>query len=434
MIRFLAFSDLHLGRSSSGLPDEQGVSTSVVWQRIVNYAIEQKVDAVLMGGDCIDRDNKFFEAVSQMAQGFSKLAEQNIPVYMVAGNHDYDSLPQAIHSTGAGTVHLLGAKGEWESMDLQFDEGTVRLVGWSFPQQHYQRSPFTGFDNSLLETDHPVIGLLHCDFDRASPYAPVEKSDFAASRLLSGAADYWLLGHIHKRDDMQENGVPFAYPGSPQALDPSEQEHHGVTLIEVAGKGRITTRFVPLSPVRYLNLEVDLTGEESDNIRSKVINAVREKAEEFNEEHPHLEHLVMDVHVTGRQSDFGYVIDQLDGYPNESSAQAGDLNYSVRKLTYALQPEVEDLHTLAEEKSPAGSLARLIIALESGQHTAATAKLRETLLKDFDYLARHQYHHDLMRRGREEKYEDVQRKALDEVLLNECKNLLSSLIAQKQEG
>lgn len=429
MIRFLAFSDLHLGRSSSGIAHHSGVSTNVAWHRIVDYAIEKKVDAVLMGGDCIDRDNKFFEAVAQMAQGFRKLAEKNIPVYMVAGNHDYESLPKAIQSTGAGTVHLLGARGVWQSMDLQFDQGAVRLVGWSFSQQHYRRSPFADFDGSLLHTDHPVIGLLHCDFAKGSPYAPVNEADFAAK-----AADYWLLGHIHKRQDFETGGVPFAYPGSPQALDPSEQGEHGVTLLEVEGKGRVSTRFVPLSPVRYLDLEVDLTDAQADQIRPKVINAVRDKAEQLSTANTRLEHLVMDVHVTGRQKDFGYVKNQLEGYPDESGGYAGNLNYSVRKLTYALQPEVEDLQTLAEEKSPAGSLARLIIALDGGESTAATEKLRETLLSDFNHLARDSKHRDLMQRGREQKYEDAQREALDEVLLNECKNLLSSLIAQKQEG
>ena len=60
-IRILCTGDLHLGRHPSRLPSVmEELSVRATWDRFVGYAISQRVDAVALTGDLIDRANRFY--------------------------------------------------------------------------------------------------------------------------------------------------------------------------------------------------------------------------------------------------------------------------------------------------------------------------------------------------------------------------------------
>ena len=86
-MRFLHTSDWHLGRIFHGLhmTEEQ----AVVLAQLVDLAVESKVDAVLIAGDIYDRAVPPTQAVSLLDEIFSRLIKKrNIPVILIAGNHD----------------------------------------------------------------------------------------------------------------------------------------------------------------------------------------------------------------------------------------------------------------------------------------------------------------------------------------------------------
>ncbi|HYW95118.1 MAG TPA: metallophosphoesterase, partial [Bacteroidales bacterium] len=93
-MKILATSDLHLGKRSSEVPlTEKESSTRYTWEQIVDGCLNQAVDVVLLAGDIVDRDNRFFEAVGPLQAGLEKLDRAGITVIITAGNHDYDVLP-----------------------------------------------------------------------------------------------------------------------------------------------------------------------------------------------------------------------------------------------------------------------------------------------------------------------------------------------------
>ena len=62
-MKILATADLHLGKQSSNVSRElRESSVTFTWNRIVKYAVEEQVDALLLAGDVVDRDNRFFGA------------------------------------------------------------------------------------------------------------------------------------------------------------------------------------------------------------------------------------------------------------------------------------------------------------------------------------------------------------------------------------
>ena len=114
-IKILATGDLHLGKRSSGIPENpEESSTKFTWNRIVDWSIKNEIDLLLLTGDIIDQDNRYYEAIGPLQAGFEKLNQANITVYMIAGNHDFDVLPEIVRPDRYNNVYLLGFNGKWE--------------------------------------------------------------------------------------------------------------------------------------------------------------------------------------------------------------------------------------------------------------------------------------------------------------------------------
>ena len=116
------------------------------------------------------------------------------------------------------------------------------------------------------------LGLLHCDRDAVnSPYAPVGNRE-----LQQAGIDGWLLGHIHKPDALSVES-PNGYLGSLAGLDCSEAGPHGPWLISISG-GRIdSVEQLPLAPLRWEFLDVDLEGiGEPEEAKGRILTALRE--------------------------------------------------------------------------------------------------------------------------------------------------------------
>jgi DNA repair protein SbcD/Mre11 len=277
-LKLLCAADLHLGRRPSRLPDPWGegrITSAQAWQGLVDTAVELEVDVVLLAGDVVDQDNRYFEAYGPLGSGARRLADAGIAVVAVAGNHDHGTLPAVVSEVGAGHLAVLGVGGRWERWTLRDGEGRARLHidGWSFPASHYAGDPVVEHDLAPPADDAPVVGLLHCDVDASGPrYAPV-----ASSSLWTVPVAAWILGHVHAPRLREEPGrPPLLYPGSLLALDPGEPGPRGAWLVELAADRPPAFRAIPLSRVRYDTVGVDVSDvAERDPLRAHVAAALR---------------------------------------------------------------------------------------------------------------------------------------------------------------
>ena len=362
-MKILCTGDLHLGRRSSRLPrhlDDRAHSAAACWERVVELALAESVAAVVVSGDLVDRANRFYEAAGPLEAGVRRLAAAGITTVAVAGNHDFDVLPRLAAGLGPDAFRLLGAAGAWERTTIRRDGAVLHLDGWSFPAQYVRESPVAYYDLPVPD-NAPVLALLHADLEQpASPYAPVMLGELRARPV-----DFWLLGHVHLPALHDAAGAtPVLYPGSPQALDPGETGAHGAWLLELAPGRRFTTRFVPLSSVRYDEVVVDLTGVvDLGEVDVRVAAAVR----------AHLESLVDDValrciscrlRVVGRTQVHRQLGPHLEALAADLELPGpGGATASVEKVEVATRPGY-DLAELARGNDPVGLLARLLIGLD----------------------------------------------------------------------
>ncbi|MEI6531188.1 MAG: DNA repair exonuclease, partial [bacterium] len=92
---FVHTADLHLGTPFQGI---SGASQAVqkkltaatyrAFENIVSYALENKVDFMLVAGDIFNSTDRSLHAQLVFLQGLRRLDQAGIPVYIAHGNHD----------------------------------------------------------------------------------------------------------------------------------------------------------------------------------------------------------------------------------------------------------------------------------------------------------------------------------------------------------
>lgn len=371
-MKILAIGDIHLGRTPSRLPPElagraREFGPAEAWRRSVDKALECNVCAVLLAGDVVEREDDFFEAYRELSSGVERLTAKGVEVVGVAGNHDVKVLPRLADQIPA--FRLLGADGEWQSHSIAEKDEAICIWGWSFPQRTVTTSPLFGepFDRK------PGInlGLLHCDRDGgSSPYAPVGSLELARAGL-----DGWLLGHIHKPDSLTAD-TPTGYLGSLSGLDPGEPGAHGPWLITVSS-GQLT-RFeqVPLAPLRWETLAVDIDGiGEVAQAKDRLLTEIRLLDERFAGQAAGPDAVGLRVNFEGRTR-FGAAANREIGVDDRQDIYRGSAgrHYFVEGVRNLTRPEI-DLRALAERPDPPGMLARRLLWLDEPEGHAGRDRL-----------------------------------------------------------
>lgn len=367
-VRLLCTGDVHIGRRPSRLPahvEGRRFSAKAAWKRIVDVAIDRDVDALVLTGDVVDRENRYYEAIGPLEQGLRRLSDAGIETFAVAGNHDFDVFPEIVESLDVDGFTLLGSRGTWTREALVLDgEDEPRLIfdGFSFPSQHVPRSPLDTYD--LDPTDVPVLGVLHADVDPGvdASYAPVQAADLARA-----GPDAWLLGHIHHPGLHEtETGVAYLYPGSPQPLDPGEPGVHGPWLLEVDADGAIEAEQLATATVRYEGLDVDLEGVEDDaQVRARLNERLRSAVRDELEGLGAVEHLVSRPRLTGRTELHGRLAGIVSDAGQDLELPLDGTTVSVDKVSVETRPAL-DLEDLAKTRTPSGELAQIVLTLDDG--------------------------------------------------------------------
>jgi DNA repair protein SbcD/Mre11 len=418
-MKLLCAGDLHIGRRSSRLPPDaepHAFSAASAWQALVSVAVDVGVDAVLLSGDVVDRDNRYFEAFGALEGGVRRLAAAGIPVVAVAGNHDHAVLPALARSLGPDFT-LLGRGGQWEEHHLGRDGGGgVRVLGWSFPSD---RVPGVDFEGFPAADGRFTVGLLHGDLDApSSPYAPV-----ARAQLRARDAHLWVMGHVHAPAHHRELQPSILYTGSTQALDPGEPGQHGAHLVEIAADGSVRIEHLPLSTVRYDTVTVDADVPDSAALQQKVAEAVRDAAGALAGT-PRLRELVLRIDLVGVCGIPSAEVVRVMGEARDIEVTAEELRATVERTRIRTEPKA-DLRGLATVRDPPGVLANFILQLDDGSLDAQGERLLGEMATRVAALRSAPSYQSL-------PHEELDPAALRRTAREQAMRLLTALLTQKE--
>lgn len=354
-IDILCTADVHIGRRPTELPDRfasADFSPRSILASLGESAVSRGVDAVVVAGDLVDRENKYAEAFGAVESVAAKLAEAGIPLIAVAGNHDSDVLPDLAEAID--NLQVLGRNGSWERKAITDtdDEPVLHLDGWSFPSRYHHESPVDTYD--LVDDGVPRLGVVHADVSGEDRYAPVAVDDLATSGHVG-----WVLGHLHVPGLRHEN-PPVLYPGSVQPLDPSETDSHGAWMVSVKSDGTVATEPLGTATLQYEEAVVSATPDQGFH---DVVDATHEQLREtVTNCGPETELLAVSVTIEGRT---GADTDLRGRHGELEDIELTDSGTTVRvrDVTVETNPPI-DLAARTGEDNPIGYLAGLLRALD----------------------------------------------------------------------
>jgi len=258
-MRFIHAADVHLDSPLRGLDAYEGapveairVATRKAFTNLVQLAICECVDFVILAGDLYDGDGHDYNTALFFINQMRELEQAGIPVVLLSGNHDAASQITA-RLTLPNNVHPLPTS---RPDTVTFDRIRVALHGQGYACQAETRNlaaeyppPRSGFFN---------IGVLHTALEGREghePYAPCTLAE-----LLARDYDYWALGHIHHRESVNgSNRVRVEYPGNVQGRHVRECGAKGCLLVTVNSHGVTEPEFRALDVFRWEVLPVNAT-------------------------------------------------------------------------------------------------------------------------------------------------------------------------------
>ncbi len=256
-VKFIHAADLHLGSVFTGFQHMHGAiydqiknSGYMALTKLVDKAIQERIDFVIFAGDIYDHEDRNLKAQLKFKSEMERLNHHSIPVYLIHGNHDYIngnffdiSLPP--------NVYVYGHEVEVKQFIKEDDGTTVSLYGFSYDKRHIHERVIQEYKHTGTGDYH--IGILHGNLDGESAhgnYAP-----FSRSELLSKQFDYWALGHIHKRMEILHD-PPAIYPGCLQGRNKKETGEKGFYMVSLS-ESNTSLEFVPVSTMEWKTETID---------------------------------------------------------------------------------------------------------------------------------------------------------------------------------
>ncbi len=263
MVRFIHAADIHLDspmlqlEQYDGAPaDEIRLSTRQALTNLIDYAINQGVDFLLIAGDLYDGDWRDHNTGLFFAKEARRLREANIPLYFISGNHDAQSkLTKALPlpENPDGSPMQLSSK----RVDrVELDRLGVVIHGRGFRKQA---------ETDNLAEKYPAavsgmfnIGMLHTSLQGASGHAPY--APCTPAQLADKGYDYWALGHIHQRENRAiDDSCPIVFSGNTQGRSVRECGAKGCVLVELDEGHPAKLTFHSLDVCRWHICELDIT-------------------------------------------------------------------------------------------------------------------------------------------------------------------------------
>jgi DNA repair protein SbcD/Mre11 len=276
---FIHAADLHLDSPLVGLAEKDEALAAAfrqasrrAFENLIDTAIEDEVDFVVIAGDLFDGDWRNYETGLVFARGMGRLHRAGIPVFKVRGNHD----AECIFTKKLELPPNVTVFGSRKAESVELDELGVVLHGRSFAARSCADNLAAAYPPA--RGGRVNIGVLHTSlggYEGHEPYAPCSTND-----LVGRSYHYWALGHVHAANHVATEPCWIVYPGCLQGRNIRERGPKGAVRVTVRDDGAIKVEDLVLDAARWAAVTVPLDGAESmPDALARVRAAVQPEAE-----------------------------------------------------------------------------------------------------------------------------------------------------------
>lgn len=273
-MKILHTSDLHIGKYIGTYDLKE--DTEYVLNQVVDTAIRERVEVVLISGDVFDRPNPSEEAIKMYVSFLKGLLDKNIKVIAISGNHD-SGIRLSAYKDILGKGYFV--EGEFNSpmrkVSLNDEYGPVNFYMLPFFTPFIVKSNLKlekGLENYDLAMDEIikrenidtsqrniilahqfVAGFKFGGSEENFSYSNGDEKNVAGVGIISldkfQNFDYVALGHIHKPQKISRETI--RYSGSLLKYKTSEIDgpDKSVVIIDLKEKGNIEVKLDPIKPL-----------------------------------------------------------------------------------------------------------------------------------------------------------------------------------------
>lgn len=273
-MKILHTSDLHIGKYIGTYDLKE--DTEYVLNQVVDTAIRERVEVVLISGDVFDRPNPSEEAIKMYVSFLKELLDKNIKVIAISGNHD-SGIRLSAYKDILGKGYFV--EGEFNSpmrkVSLNDEYGPVNFYMLPFFTPFIVKSNLKlekGLENYDLAMDEIikrenidtsqrniilahqfVAGFKFGGSEEDFSYSNGDEKNVAGVGIISldkfQNFDYVALGHIHKPQKISRETI--RYSGSLLKYKTSEIDgpNKSVVIIDLKEKGNIEVKLDPIKPL-----------------------------------------------------------------------------------------------------------------------------------------------------------------------------------------
>ena len=281
-VKFIHTADLHLGSNLHFKFDQEinynnkfGNPVLDSFKRITVTALKENVDFIIIAGDLFDSDERSVKALKIFNSEARKLKKADIPIYLIAGNHDPIKNKNSLFALSSN-VKIFDSENSEIKEFRKNNKLKARLIGQSYRGNSDSRKMYSYF--KAPDTAVFNIALLHTQLDpNNNNYVPCSLENLRERNKI----DYWALGHIHQNKVINANKPVIVYPGIPQGRDFGEKGKKGFYLVELTENKKPKLNFINSS--KYIWQEINLKISENKAIKTadEIVEYIFSKTKEF---------------------------------------------------------------------------------------------------------------------------------------------------------
>lgn len=293
--QFLHAADLHLDSPLRGLAARGEAASAFLsasrraLSALVETAIARRVAFVVIAGDVYDGDWRDYSTGQFFAREMGRLARADIPVFLLRGNHDAESvitrqlaLPPNVHEFATARPQT-----------LRLDALKAALHGQGFAERRANEDIAQAYPPAVPGWFN--IGVLHTSLDGREGHAAYAPTQIAHLRRHGYA--YWALGHVHAREIVAQDPW-IVFPGNLQGRHARETGAKGATLVRVE-EGRVAgVEALTLDAARFDHVTLDLSAARGEDDLREAARAALAAAAARAEGRP----LALRVTLAGRSA------------------------------------------------------------------------------------------------------------------------------------
>ena len=249
-MKILHVADTHLGYSAYRKITEEGVNQREIdvfnaFQQFIDYALKIKPDLILHSGDLFDSVRPNNRAITFALKQILRISKQNIPIVIIAGNHEHPKLKETGHIFSIfdhidNVFPIYNEKYERIPFTINSKEIMIHAISQCISKDDFnvnlkKLKPDQSSDYNIFMAHGAVKGIKEFSMNEFNEL-------FIPAKLLESDFDFIALGHYHKYSKITNNAY---YSGSTENLTFADAgEKKG--FIELDFNDSLKHRFIPL--------------------------------------------------------------------------------------------------------------------------------------------------------------------------------------------